>query len=111
MQGEQPQHKEFLHIGVGQMVLLVWISRSLRNFLAAAKVIKMRPNLTLIWRVSNAALCSREQGEFYSNASLTLLSPSTSGPFLPIAYSLQTHDVSRKYISTSSSNEDSSSGR
>ena len=24
----------------------------------------MRPDLTLIWRVSNAALCSRELGEF-----------------------------------------------
>ena len=29
-----------------------------------AKVIKMRPELTLIWRVSDAALCSREPGEF-----------------------------------------------
>jgi hypothetical protein len=28
-----------------------------------AKVIKMRPDLTPIWRVSPAALCSRELGE------------------------------------------------
>src|ERR1700758_2363244 len=31
---------------------------------AHAKVIKMRPDLTPIWRVSDAALCSREPGEF-----------------------------------------------
>src|SRR5579862_1626723 len=29
-----------------------------------AKVIKMRGDLTLLWRVSNAALCSLELGEF-----------------------------------------------
>jgi len=35
-----------------------------RNVASNAKVIKVRPDLTPIWRGSDAALCSREPGEF-----------------------------------------------